>query len=82
MATTDATQGPNWAQMLLTGVSAAIDSQVAQPYYLSDPTYYTAGGTAGQAQATAAARAAVQTSPVIWIIGAVVLVLVIKLAGK
>jgi hypothetical protein len=77
----DSSSGPNWAQMLLTGVSAAIDSQTAQPYYVTNPVYNTAGGAGGQPQATGTAKLTASASPLVWIIGAVVLLVVLKSMG-
>lgn len=48
----DPTQGGGvpWAQVLLAGVSGAIDSQLPHPYTVATPVYNTAGGVAGQGQ--------------------------------
>jgi hypothetical protein len=75
--------GPNWSQMLLTGVSAAIDSQIATPYQLNNPTYNTQYGTGGQSQspytaATAAAAKSSSSTMLLLIVGAVLLVVLLK----
>ena len=40
--------GIDWQSMLVTGVSAAIDSQIAIPYGLNNPVYNSQYGPGGQ----------------------------------
>jgi hypothetical protein len=75
----DPTQGGGvpWSQVLLAGVSGAIDSQLTHNYTVANPAYNTAGGVGGQAQGGTIAASA---SPMIWIalaVAAVVLVVVL-----
>lgn len=70
-----------WLDSVIRGVGAAIDSQYGTAYQGSVPGYNTAGGYGGQPQATNPAQALAQ-SPVVWVVGAAVVVLVLVLALK
>src|SRR5882672_7372622 len=48
----DTAQLTSWLDILKTGVSGIIDSQIARQYAINDPAYNTAGGRGGQAQVT------------------------------
>lgn len=71
-------QPGNWTDILLTGVSAIVDSQLAKNYSVSDPRYQTAGGVAGQGQTTVALSG---NSTLIWA-GAIGLALLLIFALK
>lgn len=78
----DPTQGGGvpWSQVLLAGVSGAIDSQLSHNYTVSPSYYNTAGGVGGQAQGTTIAASA---SPMIWIaLGIAALVLIVVIVKK
>lgn len=73
--------GVPWAQVLLAGVSGAIDSQLPHPYSVAPPVYNTAGGVGGQAQGTRPGTVA-GLSPTMLILAIVVIAVVILLVKK
>lgn len=73
--------GQDWATALLTGVSATVDSQLANQFGVNTPLPNSQYGVAGTAQSAATNPVSVAASPVIWIglaAAVVVLVLVLK----
>jgi len=79
----DPTQGGGvpWSQVLLAGVSGAIDSQLSHNYSANNAGYNTAGGAAGYGQAVPVAKPAISPALIIGM-AAVALVLVIVLLKK
>jgi hypothetical protein len=71
----------SWQDVLLAGLGGIIDSQRAVDYSVSDPRYSTAAGLGGQSQRTAQGAIA-QTSPVVWIVGAVAVLGVVLLLAR
>jgi hypothetical protein len=61
----DSSGGQSWAQALLTGLSATVDSQLANQYGVNTPYPNSQYGTAGQAQTSGVPVAG--TSPIIWV---------------
>jgi predicted house-cleaning NTP pyrophosphatase (Maf/HAM1 superfamily) len=72
------TPASSWSDVLLKGVSAVIDSQAQKNFLANEAKYSTAGGVAGQAQATNLAQA-ISGSPlaVIGVVAAAVVILVL-----
>jgi hypothetical protein len=80
----DTSTSPSWQDVLKSGVSGYIDSQIALNYAISDPRYNTEGGTGGQAQRTLATQTLVDTltNPVSLILLAVAVGLTIFLLRR
>lgn len=80
----DPTQGGGvpWSQVLLAGVSGAIDSQLSHNYSANNAGYNTAGGAAGYGQAVPAAKPAAISPALLIGVVLVALVLVVVLVKK
>jgi len=80
----DTAQPTSWLDILKTGVSGIIDSQIARQYAINDPAYNTAGGRGGQSQSTPASQtiAATLTNPVSLLLLAVAVGLTIFLLRR
>lgn len=70
-----------WADILLTGVGAIVDSQRVTDYSVNDPTYNTQGGKAGSSQAATTLQAAA-SNPLVWVGVALAVGLVLIVALK
>lgn len=71
-----------WADILLTGVGAIVDSQRVTDYSVNDPTYNTQGGKAGSAQSTTTTLQAAASNPLVWVGVALAVGLVLIVALK
>jgi len=67
-----------WLDILNTGVSGLIDSQIAKNYAINDPRYNTQYGVAGQAQY----QPLNASSPLLWVGLAVAVVAVVLLVRR